>query len=110
MPAGLKIEGKDRRLIMNIYWKHHDAINIDNEVCQYSTQERCMTGMTLNRFSLNSENIVRNLDDMHVHTEQTYLLEDCCDESRQHIISTVQHIHTNSAAHTYLQYSTQYLQ
>ena len=40
MLADLQIDGKDIRLIKNIYWKQQAAIRIDNEVGQYQPIKR----------------------------------------------------------------------
>ena len=67
MLEDLQIDGKDIRLIKNIYWKQQAAIRIDNEVRQYQPIKRgvrqgCV--MSPDLFSLYSENIFRNIEDI----------------------------------------------
>ena len=67
MLEDLQIDGKDLRLVKNIYWKQQAAIRIDNEVGQYQPIKRgvrqgCV--MSPDLFSLYSENIFRNIEDM----------------------------------------------
>ena len=63
----LQIDGKDLRLVKNIYWKQQAAIRVDNEVSQYQPIKRgvrqgCV--MSPDLFSLYSENIFRNIENM----------------------------------------------
>ena len=67
MLADLQIDGKDLRLVKNIYWKQQAAIRIDSTVGQYQSIKRgvrqgCV--MSPDLFSLYSENIFRNVEDI----------------------------------------------
>ena len=62
----LEVDGKDLRLIRNLYWDQTAAIRIDGEVGEWKNIKRgvrqgCV--MSPDLFNLYSENILRNLDE-----------------------------------------------
>ena len=63
----LHVDGKDLRIIKNIYWEQTAAVKIENETCAFQDIKRgvrqgCVLSPDL--FNLYSETIVRELEDM----------------------------------------------
>jgi len=64
---GLNIDGKDLRVIRNIYWEQTAAVRVDNEISDYQHIKRgvrqgCVLSPDL--FSIYSENIMRNIENL----------------------------------------------
>lgn len=67
MLKDINIDGKDLRIIRNLYWQQSAAIRIDNEIGEYQPIKRgvrqgCVLSPDL--FSLYSENIMRTIQDL----------------------------------------------
>ena len=61
------MDGKDLRIIKNIYWEYTEAVKIENETCAFQDiKRRVRQGCVLSPdlFNLYSETILRGLEDM----------------------------------------------
>ena len=63
----LHVDGKDLRIIKNIYWEQTAPVKIENETCAFQdikrgVQQGCV--LSLDLFNLNSETTLRELEDM----------------------------------------------
>lgn len=63
--AGLYIDGKDLRVLRNIYWEQEAAIRVDNDISQYrpicrGVRQGCVFSPDL--FNIYSEKILRNIE------------------------------------------------